>query len=450
MKTVHSALVVDSNDAALSVERQLSIALAKALSRKARIASATLVGWPFLLVRVEENGGYMVFDETGMLEAEVVRKVFDNHAPYIEKLSYLSSAEDFLASISSHPWQEERGEERIRLRGVVERDIMRVLNSPSVPLTSTLLPRRITGERAMAELEEWRRVQAVIKSDLERLSEHLSSFSAVSEAFIGKVAEERRRTEAAFNADIATERSNLEDLLKQRKPKVYEEVKRLVEERTPRLAEIYGILVKAQLDAEGGILPLNQLSSLVASKDRVLRELEESINSAIEPFKAEVREFRERIEGLEAKKREELGKLDEKLKSLREAVNGVKEVLGQIRRSKEEELTRLSSLPRRSIFTEEQLEVVVPFLSVSYEDGNSQVFSPMKYNGRNRSFLGFGSKVDSIASPLEGFLRDLEGKLISTKLPDNVKPMREELEKGVEWVETEGWRVRKLLEEYYL
>ena len=52
MKTVQVALVVDPNGSPLSPEKQLAVALSKALSKRTRVNSITLIGWPILLMRM--------------------------------------------------------------------------------------------------------------------------------------------------------------------------------------------------------------------------------------------------------------------------------------------------------------------------------------------------------------------------------------------------------------
>lgn len=37
----------------------------------------------------------------------------------------------------------------------------------------------------------------------------------------------------------------------------------------------------------------------------------------------------------------------------------------------------------------------------------------------------------------------------SVGLQDNVRGLRQDIEKGIAWLEEEGWRIRKLFEDFY-
>jgi hypothetical protein len=397
MKTVYSALAVDSNNSALSPERQLAVVVAKALSKKVRVTSMSLVGWPLLLLRVEETGAYLIFDESGTIETSINRGILQNYSLFLDKLSQLGSPEEFLGSMASISWGELRGKENFRLKGLVEKDLTPLIKNVSLSLNLIPLDRRFTEERASLEMEEWKKIQQTVSAEIARIDEYVRRLVTISEMFIGKLAEERQRIEAKYRYEIDGERQKLEDLLKAKKPQAYEEVKKKLMEYAPKLAEIYGILSKTQLDAEAGLVSEKQIRAFVESKNRVIREIDTQINSLLESYRAEVRSYMERIRRLEEAEKRELEKVDERIQALRDGVERIRTELLSLKQSKEAELDQLASLGRRTIFADEKLEVIIPFLVVKDEYGMTQVLSPQRYSGRARSLFGFGTKLENIS-----------------------------------------------------
>lgn len=450
MKTVYSALAVDSNNSALSPERQLAVVVAKALSKKVRVTSMSLVGWPLLLLRVEETGAYLIFDESGTIETSINRGILQNHSLFLDKLSQLGSPEEFLGSMTSISWGELRGKENFRLKGLVEKDLTPLIKNVSLSLNLIPLDRRFTEERASLEMEEWKKIQQTVSAEIARIDEYVRRLVTISEIFIGKLAEERQRIEAKYSYEIDGERQKLEDLLKAKKPQAYEEVKKKLMEYAPKLAEIYGILSKTQLDAEAGLVSEKQIRVFVESKNRVIREIDTQINSLLESYRAEVRSYMERIRRLEEAEKRELEKVDERIQALRDGVERIRTELLSLKQSKEAELDQLASLGRRTIFADEKLEVIIPFLVVKDEYGMTQVLSPQRYSGRARSLLGFGTKLENISVSIHEDISDMEARLSVVNFPDNVRIVRGDLEKGLEWLESEGWKVRRIVEEYYI
>jgi hypothetical protein len=450
MKTVYSALAVDSNNSALSPERQLAVVVAKALSKKVRVTSMSLVGWPLLLLRVEETGAYLIFDESGTIETSINRGILQNYSLFLDKLSQLGSPEEFLGSMTSISWGELRGKESFRLKGLVEKDLTPLIKNVSLSLNLIPLDRRFTEERASLEMEEWKKIQQTVSAEIARIDEYVKRLVTISEMFIGKLAEERQRIEAKYRYEIDGERQKLEDLLKAKKPQAYEEVKKKLMEYAPKLAEIYGILSKTQLDAEAGLVSEKQIRAFVESKNRVIREIDTQINSLLESYRAEVRSYMERIRRLEEAEKRELEKVDERIQALRDGVERIRTELLSLKQSKEAELDQLASLGRRTIFADEKLEVIIPFLVVKDEYGMTQVLSPQRYSGRARSLFGFGTKLENISVSIHEDISDMEARLSVVNFPDNVRIVRGDLEKGLEWLESEGWKVRRIVEEYYI
>lgn len=448
MKTVQVALVVDTSGSPLSPEKQLVVALSKVLSKRTRVNSVTLLGWPILLLRMEDSGGYLLIDETGKLDTTFNRTVLGDYEHYLDSFSKVATPDEFLNLVRKIPWAEPRGKESVRLKGVIGDDITTLLKNPSMSLPVQILERKITEEMASLEVEEWKRLQDVVNSELIKVDEYIKSFIAISDTFIGKIAEERQRIESLYDQEIDKTRGELEQLLKQRKPVAYEEVKKKVLEFAPKLSEIYGVIAKTRLDAESGSVSQRQVSSLESAKDKLMKDLEAQINQALEPYRGEIRVYKEKIDSLVAKKNQELAQVDSKLEASRKIVNEVKSALESVKELKRRELNELASLARRTIYIDEKLEVILPLLVAKDDYGFTQVVSPLMYRGRNRSLLGFGSKLENMYTVID------EEKIASFSVPsvglqDNVRGLRLDIEKGIVWLEEEGWRVRKLFEDFY-
>ncbi|QKR00462.1 hypothetical protein GWK48_08825 [Metallosphaera tengchongensis] len=448
MKSVQLALALDPNDSPLSMEKQLTVALAKAVSRKVRILSSTLVGWPVLAMKVEDTGGYLLFDETGEMETSFTKTVLENYQHYLDSFSKISSPEEFLNSLRNISWSEPRGRETLTFKWMISEDITAYLKYPSVNLPILLLNRKIDENIISLEIEEWKKMQTIISDEINRIDDYVRSFYAISESFIGKVAQERRKIELNYDQEITKVRQEMEKVLKEKKAQGYDEVKKRVTEFYPRVAELYGVIAKTKLDLEAGTISERQVSSLESARDKLLKEMDQQAEKALEPFKTEIRSFRQRIESLEQKKKEELASIDSKLDELRKATDEVRSSLESVKRIKSKEMDELTNLARRTVFIDDKLEVILPFLVVKDEKGFTQVISTLKYSGRNKSLFGitaFGSKLENLASPLT----NTKFNLPQISLPDNLRKFRDDITKGVEWLEEEGWRVRKLFEDYY-
>lgn len=289
MKTIYVALVVDQNGSPLSPERQMAVALSRMFTRKTRITSASLIGWPLLLVRNEDSGGYLIFDETNQLDTIFNRIVPGDYERYIDSLSKVNNPNDFLDLIRKIPWGDPRGKESVKLKGLIGEDISDLLKNPSVALPLQVLEKKINEDMAFLEVEEWKRLQNDITVEIGKLDEYVNSFSAIAEMFIGKMAEERRRVESLYDDEIEKVKQEMEQLLKQKKPVAYDEVKKKVMDFSPKLSEIYGVIAKTRLDLEGGSISQRQISSLESAKDKLLKDLDDQINQLLEPFRAEIR-----------------------------------------------------------------------------------------------------------------------------------------------------------------
>ncbi|MEM1859265.1 MAG: hypothetical protein QW396_02420, partial [Metallosphaera sp.] len=181
MKTVQVALVVDPNGSPLSPEKQLAVALSKALSKRTRVNSITLIGWPILLMRMEDSGGYLLFDETGRIDTMFNRTVLGDYEHYLNSFSKITSADEFVNLVRKIPWTEPRGKESVRLKGVISDDITTLLKNPSMSLPVYILERKITEDVASLEVEEWKRLQDIVNSELNKIDEYVKSFLAISD-----------------------------------------------------------------------------------------------------------------------------------------------------------------------------------------------------------------------------------------------------------------------------
>ncbi|AEB95528.1 MULTISPECIES: hypothetical protein [Metallosphaera] len=451
MKTVHIALVVDANGSPLTPERQLAVALTKALSRKVKVTSATLIGWPVQLVRMEELGGYLSFDETGQIDTKFDRVVLGDYEHYLNSFSKLTTPDEFLNVLRNVPWFEPRGVETVRLKGLISEDITPFVKNPSVPLPTILLERKITDDVISLEIEEWRRIQKIITGELEKLEEYKRSFSAISEMFIGKLAEERRKTESLYDQQIERINDEMEQLLKVKKPLAYEEVKKKSLEFSSKIAEIYGVMAKTRLDVESGKVSERQAATLESAKEKILKDLDNQLNKLLEPYLSEIRVLKQKIDSLEKEKKEELMKIDSKLELLRKTGNDVIASFERVKENKKRELNQITSLARRTIYIEDRVEAIVPVLLVRDALSTSLAISGLIYSGKNKSFLNLGSiggKLNNISTPINDSLTNLF-KVTDPALPDNIKLLRREIENGVLWLEEEGWKVRKLFEDYF-
>ncbi|MEM3863018.1 MAG: hypothetical protein QW699_00800, partial [Metallosphaera sp.] len=98
-----------------------------------------------------------------------------------------------------------------------------------------------------------------------------------------------------------------------------------------------------------------------------------------------------------------------------------------------------------------RVEAIVPVLLVRDALSTSLAISGLIYSGKNKSFLNLGSiggKLNNISTPINDSLTNLF-KVTDPALPDNIKLLRREIENGVLWLEEEGWKVRKLFEDYF-
>ncbi|NON61703.1 hypothetical protein HLB03_03140, partial [Acidianus sp. DSM 29099] len=103
---------------------------------------------------------------------------------------------------------------------------------------------------------------------------------------------------------------------------------------------------------------------------------------------------------------------------------------------------------RRTIYNDELIEVIVPFLVAEREDSSIIVLSPQQYKGKVRSI--FGLSRQEISTPISSFMSVFENVLMKERYPDNLKVNREVIAQGLRELSEDGWKTKRSLDEYYV
>ncbi|NON62424.1 hypothetical protein, partial [Acidianus sp. RZ1] len=350
MRVVYSAFAVSSESGSpLDVGQQLSIGIIKA-TEGLKLRSATIVGWPFLLFKLEDTQGFLCFDETANLSVNVKKTILQDYNRVIDRLSSIDSDHEFIETISKIPWGEVKGDENIAIRGLIPYDITSVINKPSPQLPLLVLKRNIDIYQVQAEIDDIKRISQTIDNEIRNIGNTIDRIKAVGEIFAGKLAKYQNNVEEKFMKLISAERSGLDKVVSSFKVDLYRQVKEKSEDYIKKIVEMEGVISRAELDYRSGKITKGPLNALLQSKSKLYEEYNKSLEQVKEPYFSKVDLIINKIKELDDRRQQEINEIKHKIENIRKNVDWVISNLERLKESKRSELAFITDMSRRTIY----------------------------------------------------------------------------------------------------
>jgi hypothetical protein len=446
MKSVILSLVTDDTFSPLSVEKQLAISLVKSVGKNVKINKAEVVCWPLLAVRAENNG-YYIFDETGKFSTTVISYVLQDYKRIVSSLENTSDETQVLELMKSIRWDDVKGSLTMRFDFVVENDLKNILKPTASQLPCSFLDKKLKDIDVQFILSD-------IKNTTDKISEEVNNLDVIKQrvteiiAIIkGRRVEKRRQIEEDYDSKIRSKNDELKNKVNDVKKNIENEVKQSAVQSYSKLPDIEVLIAKAEIDKEAGFV--DSVSSVNSIKERYLAEASSKINEVKEKYKVEIRRIRGELIDLNSMKNKDLSAIDADIKKLDELENEILAKLNSIQDHEKAILEKIRSLPKFVPFlAEDKIEIMVPLFVVE-TNSSKVVIPPQIYKPEKKGFLGGIFKKDP--TDISENFPDGEIFVKSFDFPvnDNLRGIKNLVDKGLKELSEEGWNVRKSLDEYY-
>ena len=453
MNSVYLPLAIDSNYQPLPVQKQIAIALAKAVPKNMKIKKATLIGWPLLLVKHEKSGGYIVFDETLNIETKLQFIILQDYKKIIDQIENNKNESEILAILKSYRWKEVKGREEEIFKGVLPDNIVSLFSYGSQPLPLKILDKNLTDFDIDSSINDINARENIILENINRINEIEGKINTVMTIIKGRRAEERKQIEDKYNLLIQQKSEELKNQLTTSKKNLEEELRNEANKLYLKMVEIEVMLGKMELEYEADNSFQKDLDNMLSLRSKYLNEIQGKLNEIKNKYKVEIRNIKNQLEALSIQKQKELDAIDTKIRELDNLQKSIIDQLEELKRICYGELEKIKSFIKRAPFDAEKIEVILPFLLVVDTNNNAKVIPPQIYNvKKHSSFFGFFKKDPSEISTdinvnLSTFSNIIMQKYIG--LEDNLKASQTTVEQGLNELYEDGWGVRRNLNEYY-
>lgn len=442
MKSLYLSLVIGDNFSPLELYRQLSVAFAKAAG-KDKVIKAELIGWPFLLVR-NESGGYYIFDETRRLSTRLELYILQDYDKLLSSIENLKSDTEVLNYLNNIRWGDYRGSTSISLEGLVSDDLKDLLKVPPNNFSIKIIPKTLTNIDVELVLADLQKISKQIKENVDKINKIKEKIEVEINIIKGKKAEEKKRTEDKYDTEIRNKETQLQEELTNAKKSVENEIKAQASQLYSKMADMEAIIAKAELDKEAG--RIDTVNSVMLMKNQYLNEINNKLAEIREKYKVNIRKLREEINNLHNLKKNEVDRLNKEIEALDNMKLQILSQLDKVRNDQLQLLNRLEGLSKKLTYSDDMLEVIIPFMVV-YTARGRVVISPQIYKGGKKSLFGLLKKDPAeISEQISGAevlvnLIDVEGEPL-----DKYKSL---IDQGLKELSDEGWGVRKSYEEYF-
>ena len=452
MDLIYLPLVVDENKQALNVEKQLAVALVRATGRDLKIKAAQVLGWPITLIKNEKNGGYLIFDQTLSLETKFHFTILQEYDKILTTLQNSKNESEILSLLKSFKWYLTKGVEEVSFRGLVDTDLtpLFLTGSPQIPLS--LMQIEATQFDLDMLLQDLNSRENQILNNVSAIEEVISKVTTIVTILKGKRAEERKQIEDKYDQLISAKNEELKQKVVELKKQLEGELSNEAKKLYGKLAEIEVLIAKSELDKEAGFVTDKDVEALNVMKSKYINELNSSITSIKNKYKIEVQKIVNEINLLNQQKQKEIEVVNSKIAELDNILQSVTNQLNSVKNSCEQELNALRSVYKRAPYNNEKIDIVIPFLVVKDYTDRVFVVGPQVYKYK-KSFIRFFRKepydISEDLLNLSNFASALSYKYSQT-ISDNLKQIRQLVEKGLEELYEDGWNIRRRVEEYYV
>jgi len=448
MITYYVPLVVDQNYNELLFNKQVAIGLLNIdLDKKERITKASIVGWPILLKKLDQEH-FLVLDETMNVVSKITKGIYPSYKDISKEISSINEVDDLLSKLNKLEL-EQKSIAEISLAGLLNLDInqlikviknkqfqLKVLNSKISDhdirlITETLTSLKTEAYNVLTSLE------LLMKTvDDKRLE--------LKQKLLNKIDEVNKKYNDLINKKSAEIEAELQTIL----PEISEEVKKKLDQVVLQLVDLISKYTINNLKYESGIADKIEV-------DNVRKELENTFTDILnikdeinKKYSPKLKEYKSSLDNLRSEKNSEIDKINKKIKELEDTVNNFRNKVNKAKNNIESFITYVESFYQKLDFPED-IVIIIPFLIVITNKNRKIVIIPQIYKGKVQGVFSKFFKKSDLSIPFMNSLQIFAEYLKLMEFQDNIKIYAREINEALKEIENDGWKSKESIDEIY-
>lgn len=448
MITYYVPLVVDQNYNELLFNKQVAIGLLNIdLDKKERITKASIVGWPILLKKLDQEH-FLVLDETMNVVSKITKGIYPSYKDISKEISSIDEVDDLLSKLNKLEL-EQKSVAEISLAGLLNLDVnqlikviknkqfqLTVLNSKISDhdirlITETLTSLKIEAYNVLTSLEIL--MKTVDDKRLELKQKLLNEIDKVSKKYNDLINKKSAEIEAELQTIL---------------PEISEEVKKKLDQVVLQLTDLISKYTINNLKYESGIVDKIEV-------DNVRKELENTFTDILnikdeinKKYSPKLKEYKSSLDNLRSEKNSEIDKINKKIKELEDTVNNFRNKVNKAKNSIESFITYVESFYQKLDFPEDVV-IIIPFLIAITNKNRKIVIIPQIYKGKVQGVFSKFFKKSDLSIPFMNSLQIFVEYLKLMEFQDNIKIYSREINEALKEIENDGWKSKESIDEIY-
>ncbi|WP_229572040.1 hypothetical protein [Saccharolobus caldissimus] len=448
MITYYVPLVVDQNYNDLPFNKQIAIGLLNIdLDKKERVTKASIVGWPILLKKLDQEN-FLVLDETMNVVSKITKGIYPSYKDISKEISSIDEVDDLLSKLNKLEL-EQKSIAEISLAGLLNLDVnqlikviknkqfqLTILNSKISDhdiklITETLTSLKIEAHNVLTSLE------LLMKTvDDKRLE--------LKQKLLNKIDEVSKKYNDLINKKSAEIETELQTIL----PEISEEVKKKLDQVVLQLTDLISKYTINNLKYESGIADKIEV-------DNVRKELENTFTDILnikdeinKKYSPKLKEYKSSLDNLRSEKNSEIDKINKKIKELEDTVNNFRNKVNKAKNNIESFITYVESFYQKLDFPED-IVIIIPFLIAITNKNRKIVVIPQIYKGKVQGVFSKFFKKSDLSIPFMNSLQIFAEYLKLMEFQDNIKVYAREINEALKEIENDGWKSKESIDEIY-
>ncbi|MDT7861622.1 MAG: hypothetical protein RRA45_05370 [Saccharolobus sp.] len=448
MITYYVPLVVDQNYNELLFNKQVAIGLLNIdLDKKERITKASIVGWPILLKKLDQEH-FLVLDETMNVVSKITKGIYPSYKDISKEISSINEVDDLLSKLNKLEL-EQKSIAEISLAGLLNLDInqlIKVIKNKQFQLT--VLNSKISDHdiRLITETLTSLKTEAYnVLTSLELLMKTVDDKRLeLKQKLLNKIDEVNKKYNDLINKKSAEIEAELQTIL----PEISEEVKKKLDQVVLQLVDLISKYTINNLKYESGIADKIEV-------DNVRKELENTFTDILnikdeinKKYSPKLKEYKSSLDNLRSEKNSEIDKINKKIKELEDTVNNFRNKVNKAKNNIESFITYVESFYQKLDFPED-IVIIIPFLIVITNKNRKIVIIPQIYKGKVQGVFSKFFKKSDLSIPFMNSLQIFAEYLKLMEFQDNIKIYAREINEALKEIENDGWKSKESIDEIY-
>jgi len=448
MITYYVPLVVDQNYNELLFNKQVAIGLLNIdLDKKERITKASIVGWPILLKKLDQEH-FLVLDETMNVVSKITKGIYPSYKDISKEISSINEVDDLLSKLNKLEL-EQKSIAEISLAGLLNLDInqlIKVIKNKQFQLT--VLNSKISDHdiRLITETLTSLKTEAYnVLTSLELLMKTVDDKRLeLKQKLLNKIDEVNKKYNDLINKKSAEIEAELQTVL----PEISEEVKKKLDQVVLQLVDLISKYTINNLKYESGIADKIEV-------DNVRKELENTFTDILnikdeinKKYSPKLKEYKSSLDNLRSEKNSEIDKINKKIKELEDTVNNFRNKVNKAKNNIESFITYVESFYQKLDFPED-IVIIIPFLIVITNKNRKIVIIPQIYKGKVQGVFSKFFKKSDLSIPFMNSLQIFAEYLKLMEFQDNIKIYAREINEALKEIENDGWKSKESIDEIY-